>query len=1104
GDEIEFPAVPNRWLISRSTTDQNEPQHWIVESDYLFPPGESDNVWAVCFPFEHQTNGPGQFEPPFRYMGRALSLDRWLREQNGQAHTYLPKLTAVGYGEPTFAAFYPNCFSVFGFADQTLPASTDATYTLFGWYTAPNDDFCQSEPFQALIKSIQASKSPEAYSEEIEAFEDAYHWTISRDNWQRPERLLCYAQVQYRSPDTQDVRADRLAVKVALGNTGTEALSAFLAHQEANSDQARAKLEDRLEAINLMGQMEQHSIDIGPKFLEARHSTGFRPVNGGTIWTIQGATDQAGKANVSTAQPHISLDAGLAHLLNQLNLLQQQYDSLQFEIESRRTRIFSDWYKYMLAAYPAEEETFAHFDIDEIRLMIEAEITDLEAAQQQRGGLIVANDNGLITGTPKGSIADRIAKQILQINRELPKAQLIQPDDIIDWTALIQEIAQKKETIWQPLQKYGADKAYGLLSDEERQEIIKLLQELGAAANLNETLSFPDGVPQEATTLLAKNGLADAERYRLNRLILQAQLGSIARQSKYELGQIPGPRYWAPNEPVVLIKGEGVRPTGRYDPTKTTACTVFVMPKGAIETYGPGDSLIDDLNEALTKAFQANAPKQRVQDGRPWHPFLLEWEAELYPTGGTRSNIDPAKRAYQPDFIQHNYELAENTIDLGFKPGRGTPVRGFSSYSGRSILTPGAKISLDKSISQYLEKRLLGDYFEAHKIENEKRTRTYFQDHQAYIIGWYEGLTAYAGEGSNTDNLMLRDQFTDQVLNIRTILSDEFHILAQSLGGFNDALLGHKLTMQLPVADPLGFEDYQPFAARVREAVQNFNRVAPQPTNDFNPIRTGHLQLTQLRLIDTFGQARNLNFSGLAATDQMFLPNTTGHAVQLPARLVQPARLNFRWLANGHGPGHEADESRDDAEMNSHPTMTPICGWLVANNLNSTILIYSTDGQALGYLDKIGVWREEPGGRSQVTATGQIQNPHLRRVAQWIENKGETFVDDFITMLDSAQENINPANFAQHLDLALLMSRPVAVVRTTLKLQGKGLPAINQDGVVFSQDLKSGQRETDAVEQVRFPIRLGEHRQLNDGLIGYWKEQPDAPSGASTTLSERF
>ncbi|MGV2388233.1 MAG UNVERIFIED_CONTAM: hypothetical protein LVR29_07585 [Microcystis novacekii LVE1205-3] len=31
---------------------------------------------------------------------------------------YLPSLTAVGYGEPTFAAFYPNCHSVFGFYDD--------------------------------------------------------------------------------------------------------------------------------------------------------------------------------------------------------------------------------------------------------------------------------------------------------------------------------------------------------------------------------------------------------------------------------------------------------------------------------------------------------------------------------------------------------------------------------------------------------------------------------------------------------------------------------------------------------------------------------------------------------------------------------------------------------------------------------------------------------------------------------------------------------------------------------------------------------------------------------------------------------------------------
>jgi hypothetical protein len=53
---------------------------------------------------------------PFRYLGRKLPIEAWL--ENDPDAEYLPSLTAVGYGEPTFAAFYPNCHSVFGFYDD--------------------------------------------------------------------------------------------------------------------------------------------------------------------------------------------------------------------------------------------------------------------------------------------------------------------------------------------------------------------------------------------------------------------------------------------------------------------------------------------------------------------------------------------------------------------------------------------------------------------------------------------------------------------------------------------------------------------------------------------------------------------------------------------------------------------------------------------------------------------------------------------------------------------------------------------------------------------------------------------------------------------------
>jgi hypothetical protein len=56
---------------------------------------------------------------------------------------------------------------------------------------------------------------------------------------------------------------------------------------------------------------------------------------------------------------------------------------------------------------------------------------------------------------------------------------------------------------------------------------------------------------------------------------------------------------------------------------------------------------------------------------------------------------------------------------------------------------------------------------------------------------------------------------------------------------------------------------------------------------------------------------------------------------------------------------------------------------------------------------------------------------------------------------------------------------------------------VHQGWTHFSQDLQRYTRDTDAVERVRFPLRVGEHAQLNDGVVGYWVEGADGGYGGS-------
>ncbi len=121
GNVTTFPTVPNRWLISRSRQggDQsfNPEKQWVVESDFL----SEDNPGSINYPSFPEQMSSTISGRPFRYLGRRIPLESWQSTASANGR-YLSQLTAVGYGEPTFAAFYPNCHSVFGFYDSDYGA----------------------------------------------------------------------------------------------------------------------------------------------------------------------------------------------------------------------------------------------------------------------------------------------------------------------------------------------------------------------------------------------------------------------------------------------------------------------------------------------------------------------------------------------------------------------------------------------------------------------------------------------------------------------------------------------------------------------------------------------------------------------------------------------------------------------------------------------------------------------------------------------------------------------------------------------------------------------------------------------------------------------
>ena len=1104
-NSIVFPFVPNRWLVTRMEAGRS--RQWVVESDYLYPPGQGGPQSGISYPYA------GKLHPqPYRYLGRKLPLAAW--SDKDAAAEYLEELTAVGYGEPTFAAFYPNCLGIFGFHDEAPPPRLkDVEYDVIGWYSNPQQDCLYA-------KSLSGASAEARY----EALKEVHQWVVEhaqdRTGPPFPQKTICFAHLTFATDAPVDDLPEERKVAVALGNTGAEALSAYLADlcvrkpTIAGPIPKQEDLEDQLESVHLGGQLEGKEVDLGPKFREARHNAGFTGVTGGTLWTIRPESAASGQANApeAAALAQDTLPSSLASALHCLNVQQQAYDRDCDEVESLRKQLFADWYKYMLCVYPPEGNRDQYPNHDEVKYFI------------HKHSLIPLEQR-----LAKNRSLDFQRRQTLNdLYQAVAELQLFTAEDIIDWAAFRKRFESPRSAPVERIHARLSSPTQSLLTagepsldDEAKNQTINDLNGVLKTTVLYDATVFSNlALAGEARNLVLQvteqpvTAWPYHQLLRFNRLLLEAAFPEeIMKGAVYALKPVPAPRYWRPKEPVVLLVDEvhktvGTSPrhgrdVGLRKGDGLLKCHVLELEDTAIERR------FEDIRKEVIALKQAPAETETrvgfsTWTKQPWHPFMLEWEVEVLPLKGKYKVLrpdhpHPLNRAYGPHCILENYQLDDDGVDLVIQPGQETLATENSRYYGHSILTSHAKLQLISQIRHFLEKRLLEDYYTSKNVAREKRTDDDFAREIDAIVAWYSSLPEDK-----------KDPVLDRILSVYKYVNgggdSGFHFLAQSLSGFNEALLMCKQTLQLPIGDPLGFDDYQPFTEAVRDAVGTASRTAPQPRNDFNPIRTGILKIKRLRLVDTFGQVQTLTLQDneVITTNAMTTP-ANPHLAILPPRIVQPARLNFRWLA---ADGDLTLEEDDDPEMNSHPASTPVCGWLLPNNLDNKLMVYDARGRALGSLNPGGRWEPAPGG-NLAAVVWPLPNPHLHKVVTHLKEQETThpgFLDGFLTVVEDALENIDPEGAANHDALALLMGRPVAVARAMLNLEVQGRPAVDQDWNVFRQDMERAflkeaetgnalrqdpDRETQDHAEVEFPIWIGKSRQLNDGLVGYWIEEGD-------------
>jgi YVTN family beta-propeller protein len=606
------------------------------------------------------------------------------------------------------------------------------------------------------------------------------------------------------------------------------------------------------------------------------------------------------------------------------------------------------------------------------------------------------------------------------------------------------------------------------------------LDTIRAALDLARPGSLARQVQAQQTTVAGKAALVADLRRALklpDDLILKAQAA---------------PRFWHPNDPVVLIAGLGKatlpEPSDRGAKQGQLLCRLPEEAIGELVVGGlplTADKLraeiaivssphipaqvgdlcaevffLDPANitriaklagvdpSAAIQAVQAlldpNGPAriaplaaQRWQQA--WLPLYLEWQVTWRPTVRPNEVKQWAfdRRGWR--FDGQDYVYTNDMTDLA-------PA---IILKGRTFLTPQVAGNFEARLEQYLAQH------------PDPKLRELKDDLVALLQKWDVISQALSG-------------FTDQLATISIEQSWPPGMQPQPKEGMqpvpNVAELIGEQYLGVPVADA-GATDENPF---------------------FFPLRAGFLRFENMWIVDRFGRVLRplgdepsayVPVHGRGLLPDSHLATDWQTWIKLAPRIAQPSRLDFRLVS--------ADA--DACEVGLATEATPVCGWLLPNHLDNGLTIYDAHGSILGELlllkqaSTTGVtfstlWQPAPGAAPAAPTPQQIANAHLRRFVTDLAGHPDsgTAFQNFLQAIDETLWTVDPLGGFGDQDLAVLIGRPLALVRARLRLTLDGDPLYDQSWQNTLQQVDG--RLTD----IPFPARLGSLELRDDGLLGYF------------------
>lgn len=994
GDEVEYPPVPNRWLIIRTQNVHGKLKHkeWIVESDFIGESGTSP--WVA-------QNDKGFIEAT--KIGRFVDFNDWETESN----TPNEKLTAIGPGNTAFAAYYGSCRNVFGFHDP-MDDVDDGTfsYMVSGWYSKEEDDPLYAHDPIDTVEPNNTSTPKKLTLRQKRFLDIKSKWKLAKELKDFPQITLCHCAIHsliWKKNGNYSNKILTTAVNIDVGNTAVEAMSSRIARQTGAAEKLLSAFQlDLLKDASGLVEIQDEV-----------HARQFLDMPGGSLWEIQRTETNEQiipKAAVPGKDDEIGLNkkpdfpdgsvkelSDLVNNFSELNSAQRELDSLKRIKHSLQLEFRATWDKIKLAELEGLDIVeFLTEKKNNLKDEIGKAMNSIRSFEEKIKTHISFIQNLRFFKEIKNTDPSNTPPEYKLIETQMPRFWKPKNSSL-----LFSGPGVKSSDKYSASDKYKNEGEFGALDCRLSDEVItgiclidgleqKTIQ-IGAFP-LQPKCSFKGEISKTVAKIYLESLLLDpawsrdvAHEYFIqnNRLTVNRNAPLVEDLRAVILKLLDGRN----EDPDIQNKIKGfVR--------GNTTCTLPAITSVEKNQFF-NDLAIHTWNE-------------------PWTPLFLLWDMEWYPSynkGDDKTwnyNSDSWKFSDAYDYTYENKTNPKEKTEFNFK----------------------GKTFLSDSTSQQLKVRLK-DFKKLSKL----------------------------------------------------------NFMSQALDGMNDCLIMREQGIQLPL---LGYPDGEnltivepnnPNITHQQYFLPNINK-----DSGFFPIRAGHIKMHKLWVVDSFGQTQKIGLNGNLKVSKE-LANEDSDLITLPPRIIQPSRLMFRWIAG--------DKAKENQETDSNPATSPICGWIMPNYLDKSLMVFDNAGKVLGVLraDLTEALRWNSIGEKKLTPDAII-NYELREFIKGFLTEGnekakKERLDQMLKLIDAVSDSISAVGSKIDPGVAILMGQPLALVRASLQLELFGLPAFPQGFRDGWTNRQTAQKPT-GLEGYKFPVYLGDNRKYKDGLIGFFKETRDS------------